>query len=56
MEFNRISRSLVNISRNLILVKFDKITRLVESSKFFRRKVDINKNFRPINTSRFPRF
>jgi len=51
MEFNRIFRSLVDISRILILVEFSKIPILVESGKFLRRRVDINRNL-----SRFPKF
>jgi len=56
MEFSRISRSLINISRNLTLVEFSKIPRLVESSRILRYRVDISRNPRLIDSSRFPRF
>ena len=46
MEFSRISRSLIDISRNLIFVEFGRILRLVESSRFLRRRVDISRNLR----------
>ena len=51
--FSRISRSLIDISRNLILVEFG---RLVESSRILRRGVDISRNPRLIDFSRFLRF
>jgi len=66
MEFSRVFRSLVDIgrilrrrvgiSRNLILVGFSGIPRLVESSGFFRYRVDSYRNFRLVNPSRFFRF
>ena len=46
----------MDVSGNLISVKFGGISRLVESSKFFRYKVDISRNLRLINPNRFPRF
>ena len=51
LNINRYSKSLTDASGYLILVEFSGIFRLVESSKFFRCKVDINKNF-----SKFLRF
>ena len=55
MDFSRISRSLVDIGGNLILVEFGRIPRLVESSKFLRY-VYISRNFRLVGPSRFSRF
>ena len=46
----------MEFSGNFILVKFSRISRLVEFSKFFRHKVDISKNLRLIDPSRFPKF
>jgi len=46
----------VNIGRNLILVEFGGILRLVESGRFLRRRVDISRNLRLVDFSRFPRF
>ena len=46
----------MNISRNLISVKFSKIPRLVESGGFFRYRVDISRNLRLIDLSGFPKF
>jgi len=54
--FGRISRSLVDISRNLMLVEFGGILGLVESSGFLRRGVDISGNLRLVDFSGFPRF
>jgi len=56
MEFSRIFRSLVDVSRILILVEFGKIPILVESGRFLRRGMDINRNLRLVDLSRFPRF
>ena len=56
MGFSGISRSLVDISGNFILVEFSKILRLVESSGFLRRGVDISRNLRLVDLSRFPKF
>ena len=39
-----------------ILVKFSGIIRLVESSKFLRCGVDISKNLRLMDLSKFPKF
>jgi len=47
---------LVDISRNLTLVEFSGIPRLVESSRFLRRGVDIGGNLRLIDFSGFPKF
>ena len=46
----------MDISRSLTLVEFSGIPRLVESSKFFRHRVDISRNFRLIDFSKFPKF
>ena len=56
MEFGRISRPLVDISGNLVLVEFGGILRLVELSRFLRCRVDISRNFRLVDPGRFPRF
>ena len=45
----------MDISRNLILVEFSKIPRLVESGRFLRYAY-INRNFRLVGPSRFSRF
>ena len=46
----------MDISGSLILVEFGKVFRLVESSRFFRYRVDISGNFRLVDPSRFLRF
>jgi hypothetical protein len=46
----------VDISRIFILVEFGGILRLVESSKFLRYRIDISRNLRLVDLSRFPRF
>jgi hypothetical protein len=46
----------VDISRNLILAEFGGILGLVESGGFLRRRVDIGRNLRLVDLSRFPRF
>jgi hypothetical protein len=55
VDFGRISRSLVDIGRNLTLVEFSRIPRLVESGKFLGY-VYISRNFRLVGPSRFSRF
>jgi hypothetical protein len=65
MGFSGNSRSLVDISRifilvefgrSFILVEFSGIPRLVEFSRFLRRRVDISRNLRLIDLSRFSKF
>ena len=46
----------MDISGNLISVKFGGISKLVKSGKFLRQKVDISGNLKLINPSGFPRF
>ena len=46
----------MDISRNLILVEFSRISKLVESGGFLRHKVDISKNLRLRDPSGFPTF
>jgi len=46
----------VNISKNLTLVKFSKIPRLVEPSGFLRYRVDSYRNFRLVDPSGFFKF
>ena len=41
--FSRIFRSLIDISRNLILVKFGRIPRLVELGRLLRYRVDFSR-------------
>ena len=41
---------------NFILIEFGGIPRLVKSNKFLRYRVDIDRNLRLINFSRFLRF
>ena len=54
VEFSGISRSLVDISGNLIFVEFGRIPRLVESGGFLRY-IDFGRNFRLVGPSRFSR-
>ena len=56
MEFSRNFRSLIDVSGNFTLMEFGGIPRLVKSSKFLRHRVDISKNLRLINFSRFLKF
>jgi len=46
----------MDIGGNLTLVEFGGIPGLVESGRFFRRRVDISGNLRLMDFSRFPRF
>jgi hypothetical protein len=46
----------VDISGNLIFIEFSRIFRLVESSGFLRRGVNISRNLRLVDLSRFSRF
>ena len=55
MDFSGISRSLVDISGNLILVEFGGIPGLVESGRFLGY-IYISRNFRLVGSSRFSRF
>ena len=52
--FGKISRFLIDISRNLTLVEFSRIPRLVESGGFLRY-VDFGRDFRLVGPSRFSR-
>ena len=56
MEFSKNFRSLMDVSRNFMLMKFGGIPRLVKSSRFLRHKVDINRNLRLIDFSKFLKF
>ena len=56
MEFSRNFKSLMDISRNFTLIKFSGIPRLVKSSKFLRHRVDISKNLRLMDFSKFLKF
>jgi len=46
----------VDIGRNLILAEIGRILILVELSGLFRYKVDISRNFRLVDPSKFFRF
>ena len=46
----------MDIGGIFILVEFSRILRLVESSIFLRYRVDISRNLRLVDLSRFPRF
>ena len=46
----------MDIGGNFTLIEFGGIPRLVKSSKFLRHKVDISRNLRLIDFSKFPRF
>ena len=46
----------MDIGRIFILVEFSEILRLVESGGFLRCRVDISRNLRLVDLSRFPRF
>ena len=56
MDVYRYFKSLTDIIRYLILVKFNRIIRLVEFNKFLKYKVDISKNLRLIDLSGFSKF
>ena len=56
IDVSRILRHRVGIGRNLTLVEFSGILRLVESGGFLRRRVDISGNLRLVDLSGFPRF
>jgi len=46
----------VDVGRNLILVEFGRILGLVELGRLFGYRVDISRNFRLVDPSRFFRF
>ena len=46
----------MNVSRNLILVEFGRILRLVELGGLFGYRVDISGNFRLVNPGGFFKF
>jgi hypothetical protein len=46
----------VDISGIFISVEFSRILGLVESSRFLRYRIDISRNLRLVDLSRFPRF
>ena len=51
-----ISGFLVDVSRNLMLVEFGRILRLVELGGLFRYRVDISRKFKLVDPSEFFRF
>ena len=54
-DIRGIFRSLIDISRNLILVEFSKIPRLVELGGFLEY-IYISRNFKLVGPSRFFKF
>jgi len=56
MGFSGLFKSLININRIFILMKFSKILKLMKFSEIFRCKVDINKNSRLVDLGGIPRF
>ena len=56
MDVYRYFKSLVDVIRYLILVKFSGIIRLVESGGFLKYRVDISRNLRLIDLSGFSKF
>ena len=56
VDVYRYSRSLADIIKYLILVKFSGIIKSVESGRFLKYRVDINRNLRLIDLSRFSKF
>ena len=56
MGFSRNFKFLMGVSGSLILVEFGKVPRLVEFSKFLRYRVDISRNLKLIDLSKFPKF
>ena len=56
VDVYRYFRSLVDIVRYLILVKFSGIIGLVESSGFLKCRVNINRNLRLMDFSKFFKF
>jgi len=56
MWFSIAFKFLVDVSGNLMSVEFGGILRLVELGRFLRYIVDVSKNFRLVDLSRFSRF
>ena len=56
MWFSIVSRSLIDVSGNLILVEFSRILGLVELGRLLRYRVDVSRNFRLVDPGRFFRF
>ena len=56
MDIYRYSRSLIDVVGYFILVEFNRIIRSVEFSKFLRYKINISRNLRLIDLSRFLKF
>ena len=46
----------MDISRSLAFIEFSRLSRLVESSRFLRYRIEINRNLRLVDLSRFSRF
>ena len=56
MWFGIIFKSLVDVSGNYISVEFNKILRLVELGRLLRYIIDVNRNFRLVDSGGFFRF
>ena len=56
VDVSRYFKFLMNTSGYLISVEFGRIIRSMEFSKFLRYRVDISRNSRLVDLSRFPRF
>ena len=46
----------MDISRSLTFIEFSRLPRLVESGKFLRYRIEIGRNLRLVDFSRFSRF
>ena len=46
----------MGVSGSLILVEFSRVPRLVKSGKFLRHKIDISRNLRLMDFSKFLKF
>ena len=55
-KFSRVFKSLIDISKNFILIEFGKFSRLIESGKSLKYKIDTSGNLKLINFSRFSKF
>ena len=46
----------MDVGGNLMFMEFSKILKLVESGRFLKYRVDISRNLRLVDLSRFPKF
>ena len=56
IEFSKKFKSLMDVIRNFILIKFSGIPKLVKSGKFLKYRVDISGNLKLIDFSGFLKF